>query len=112
MKINGKGGHMLDTPKQRMIQETTHRRDEALTLLRSLLDAKSISEKNLKNIHQPDLVKQVTGKSSMDTAIASTHRLIESFNRILEDLRKNLSEEDLCFLGTIEPNITAKVALG
>lgn len=96
---------MLDTAKQRMIQETTQRRDEALTLLRSLLDAKSISEKNLADIHQPDLVKQVTGKSSMDNAIASTRRLIDSFNRVLDDLRRNLTEEDLAFIGSIESNV-------
>jgi len=96
---------MLDTAKQRMIQETTQRRDEAMTLLRSLLDAKSISERNLAEIHQPDLVKQVTGKSSMDNAIASTRRLIDSFNRILDDLRRNLTDEDLKIIGAIEPNI-------
>jgi predicted translin family RNA/ssDNA-binding protein len=96
---------MLDTAKQRMIQETTQRRDEALTLLRSLLDAKSISERNLAQIHQPDLIKQVTGKSSMDNAISSTRRLIDSFNRVLDDLRRNLTEEDLELIGSIEPNI-------
>ncbi|MDF1809367.1 MAG: hypothetical protein P1U42_06695 [Phycisphaerales bacterium] len=96
---------MLDTAKQRMIQETTQRRDEAMTLLRSLLDAKSISERNLAEIHQPDLVKQVTGKSSMDNAIASTRRLIDSFNRILDDLRRNLTDEDIEIIGSIEPNI-------
>ena len=95
---------MIDTAKQRMIQEATQHRDEALTLLRSLIDAKSISEQNLIEIHQPDLVKQVTGKSSMDTAIASTRRLIDSFNRILDDLRRNLTDEDLQFIGSIEPN--------
>jgi len=96
---------MLDNAKGRMIQETTQRRDEALTLLRSLLDAKTISERNLAQIHQPDLVKQVTGKSSMDNAIASTRRLIDSFNRVLDDLRRNLTEEDLELIGPIEANI-------
>ena len=96
---------MLDTNKQQMIQDATQHRDEALTLLRSLIDAKAISERNLTEIHQPDLVKQVTGKSSMDTAIASTRRLIESFNRILDDLRTNISEEDLALIGPIEANI-------
>lgn len=96
------------TAKQRMIQETSQRRDEALTLLRSLIDAKSISERNLAKIHQPDLVKQVTGKSSMDTAINSTRRLIDSFNRILDDLRRNLSDEDLELIGSIEANILAQ----
>lgn len=86
---------MLDTTKQRMIRETTKRRDDAVALLRSLLDAKSISEQNLRQLQQPDLVKQVTGSSSMDNAIASTRRLIDSFNRVLDDLNRNMSEEDL-----------------
>jgi len=98
---------MPETTKQRMLTDTTKRRDEALTLLNSLLDAKAISEKNLAQIHQPDLVKQVTGKSSMDNAIASTRRLIDSFNRVLDDLRRNLSDEDLAFIGPIEANIAA-----
>jgi len=98
---------MLDMAKQRIIQETTLRRDEALTLLRSLLDAKTISEENLAQIHQPDLIKQVTGKSSMDNAIASTRRLIDSFNRVLDDLRRNLTDEDLKLIGSIEANIVA-----
>jgi len=96
---------MLNTAKQRMIQDTINRRDEALALLRSLMDAKTISERNLAEIHQPDLLKQVTGKSSMDTAINSTRRLIDSFNRILDDLRRNLTDEDLQLIGEIESNI-------
>tara|TARA_R110002111_G_scaffold177591_1_gene243671 strand:- start:386 stop:694 length:309 start_codon:yes stop_codon:yes gene_type:complete len=95
----------MHNTKQRMIQDAIQHRDEALTLLKSLIDAKSISERNLADIHQPDLLKQVTGKSSMDTAIASTRRLIESFNRVLEDLRRNLTTEDLALIGSIEANI-------
>ncbi|MGV6813913.1 MAG: hypothetical protein ACWA5W_02755 [Phycisphaerales bacterium] len=96
---------MLNTAKQRMIQDTINRRDEAMALLRSLMEAKSISERNLAEIHQPDLVKQVTGKSSMDTAINSTRRLVDSFNRVLDDLRRNLTDEDLELIGEIEPNL-------
>ena len=103
--MKAKEADMLNNTKQRMIQEATQHRNEALTLLRSLIDAKSVSERNLADIHQPDLVKQVTGKSSMDTAIASTRRLIESFNRVLEDLRRNLTSEDLELIGSIEANI-------
>lgn len=93
---------MLDSAKQRMIEETTKRRDDAVALLRSLLDAKSISERNLQQLQQPDLVKQVTGNSSMDNAIASTRRLIDSFNRVLDDLRRNMNEEDLELIVTHE----------
>ena len=97
---------MMDNAKQRMIEETTKRRDDAVALLKSLLDAKSISERNLEAIQQPDLIKQVTGRSSMDNAIASTRRLIDSFNRVLDDLRRNLSEEDLRLIGRLEPSLS------
>ena len=96
---------MIDNAKQRMIAETVKRRDDAVRLLKSLLDAKSVSERNLAEINQPDLIKQVTGRSSMDNAIASTRRLIDSFNRVLDDLRRNLSEEDLAVLGRLEPSL-------
>ena len=86
------------TTKHRMLVETTARRDEAETLLRLLLDAKEASEKNLSQLGQTDLVKQVTGRSSIDTAIASTQRLVESFNRVLTDLRDGLDDEDLALL--------------
>ncbi|MCA9275015.1 MAG: hypothetical protein KDA29_03220 [Phycisphaerales bacterium] len=98
---------MIDNAKQRMIAETTKRRDEAVALLRSLLDAKSISEKNLADLQKPDLLKQVTGRSSMDNAIASTRRLIDSFNRVLDDLRRNLSEDDLALIGPLEASLSA-----
>lgn len=97
---------MIDNAKQRMIEDTMKRRDDAVALLRSLLDAKSLSEKNLAQLQQPDLIKQVTGRSSMDNAIASTRRLIDSFNRVLDDLRRNLSEEDLRLIGPIEPALS------
>ncbi len=98
---------MLENARQRMIQDTIHRRDDAVALLRSLLDAQSVSERNLARLHQPDLVKQVTGRSSMDNAIASTRRLIDSFNRVLDDLRRNLSDEDLVLIGALESNLSA-----
>jgi hypothetical protein len=43
----------------------------------------------------------------MDNAIASTRRLIDSFNRVLDDLRRNLTDEDLAVLGRYEPSLTA-----
>jgi len=97
---------MLDSAKQRMIQETTKRRDDAVTLLRSLLDAKAVSERNLQQLQQPDLVKQVTGSSSMDNAIASTRRLIDSFNRVLDDLNRNMNEDDLELIVPLERTMT------
>lgn len=93
---------MTMTDKQRILLETRSRRDEAEALLRSLLDAKESSERNLAELHQSDVMKRVTGKSSIDRAIASTQRLIESFNRVLDDLKRNLTDEDLEMLGGLE----------
>ena len=97
----------MSNAKQKMLLETTQRRDEANVLLRTLLDAKKVSERNLAAIRQPDLVKKVTGKSSMDNAIESTRKLIDSFNRVLDDLRRNLSDEELAMLGPIEPSVVS-----
>ena len=84
--------------KRQILSQTTHRRDEATKLLATLLDAKKVSERNLASIKQDDLLKRVTGNSSMDNAIASTRRLIDSFNRVIDDLRRNLSDEDLSLI--------------
>lgn len=101
----------MSTAKQKMLIETTQRRDEANILLRTLLDAKKISERNLAAIRQPDLIKKVTGKSSMDNAIESTRKLIDSFNRVLDDLHRNLSEEELAMLGPIESRLVSGSSL-
>lgn len=81
--------------KAQILTQTTKRRDEATKLLTSLLDAKRVSERNLASIRQDDLLKRVTGNSSMDNAIASTRKLIDSFNRVIDDLRRNLSDDEL-----------------
>tara|TARA_R110000868_G_scaffold226872_1_gene479767 strand:+ start:296830 stop:297183 length:354 start_codon:yes stop_codon:yes gene_type:complete len=81
--------------KRQILSQTTHRRDEATKLLESLLDAKKVSERNLVSIKQDDLLKRVTGNSSMDNAITSTRRLIDSFNRVIDDLRRNLGDDEL-----------------
>lgn len=81
--------------KAQILSQTTKRRDEATKLLTSLLEAKRVSERNLASIHQDDLLKRVTGNSSMDNAIASTRKLIDSFNRVIDDLRRNLNDDEL-----------------
>lgn len=81
--------------RQRIILETTTARDQAEALLRSLLDAKDVSERRLGELHQPDALKLVTGRSSIDRAIGSTQRMIESLNRAINDLKKDLSDEDV-----------------
>lgn len=87
------------TERQRILLETTIARDKAEALLKGLVDAKSRSEKYLAETNQLDAMKQVTGRSSMDNAIASTRRMIETLNRTLSQLKDQLSDEDFEVLG-------------
>lgn len=84
--------------KQDILLQTTSARDNAELLLRTLLDAKAQSERHLADIKQPDPFKQVTGKSAMDRAIADTQHAIEAFNRVIGDVKRNLTDEDLALL--------------
>lgn len=85
----------------RVWTDTVQRRDEARALLETLMAAKRCSELNLAEIRRADLVKQVTGKSSMDNAIESTRRLIASFDKVLADLRGTLGPEEIEILDEI-----------
>lgn len=83
-----------------MISETRTRRDEARTLLRALVEAKSEAER-VADGTGVDAFKDVTGESSMDRAISRARRLIDSFGRVLDDLQSDLTEEDLALLAEI-----------
>jgi Uncharacterized protein conserved in bacteria len=76
---------MTDDARQ-MLCETRESRAQAAALLEELLEARRLSEQNLASIKQPDLVKKVTGRSSLDNAIESTRRLIASYDRLIADL--------------------------
>ena len=76
-----------DTQNQ-VLTETTATRDRAEALLRALLDYKSQSEKNLADLRQADAFKTVTGRSSLDNAIASTQRMIEALDRVIDQAKK------------------------
>ena len=84
--------------RQQILSETTATRDRAEALLRTLLDYKSQSEKNLADLKQSDVFKTVTGRSALDNAIASTQRMIEALNRVLSQTSKDLTDEDMAVL--------------
>jgi hypothetical protein len=86
------------TERQRILIQTATDRDKVEALLRELIDAKATSERNMAQIKQPDFLKQVTGKSSLDNAIANTQRMVETLNRTLEQFKRELSDEDLALL--------------
>jgi hypothetical protein len=74
--------------QNQVLLETTATRDRAEALLRTLLDYKAQSEKNLSELRQPDAFKNVTGRSSLDNAIATTQRMIEALNRVISQTKK------------------------
>ncbi len=80
------------TAEQRLVLETNARRDRAEAVLQSLLNAKAECEKQLARFRRPDMMKSVTGKSALDSAIASTQRMVESLNRTLSEARRGQSE--------------------
>lgn len=86
------------TERERILARTTAERDKAAALLRELLDARAASERLGAETKTPDLMKQVTGKSALDNAIASTQRMIESFNRTIDQFRRELTDEDLALI--------------
>jgi len=80
--------------RQRILQDAAGVRDKAQALLRGLVEARVVSERHLGAGAEMDAMKRVTGRSSMENAIASTKRMVESLERTLEQLKKELSEED------------------
>lgn len=100
---------MMTSERQRMLIETISARDEAKAFLKALEEAKCQSERHLVEIGQPDHLKLVTGRSAMDNAILSTKRLIETYERVLGEMKTNLSDEDLALLD--DPVIPGRIAL-
>ncbi|MDX2115073.1 MAG: hypothetical protein SFZ24_05555 [Planctomycetota bacterium] len=60
-----------------VMPEISSQRSAAEALLHSLLAARSECEAQSDRLNRADLYKAVTGRSSLDTAIASTKRMIE-----------------------------------
>jgi hypothetical protein len=68
--------------RQRILDETRIAREQAQTLLTTLVQAKEAVERE----GGRDLYKSATGRSSLEAAIATTRRTIESFDRVVGEL--------------------------
>jgi len=73
-----------DTPRLRA--ETVDALDRARRLLGSLEEAKAETERHLARLRRPDAYATVAGRSSLDNAVRSTRRLIESLERAADRL--------------------------
>lgn len=73
-----------DTDRQRLLDEAHASRAHAAAVLEGLLAAKAECERELVKSRRSDPFKAVTGKSSLDRAIASTRKMIDSLDRMIE----------------------------
>lgn len=72
--------------RQRMVSETLSAKAKAQDLLRALVEAKSVVEQRGPGA-PADLYKKVKGESSLETAIASATRMVETYDRVLVELQ-------------------------
>ena len=89
---------------QRALLETNAQRDRAEAVLESLQRAKRDVERQLDRLQREDALAQVTGRSSLDDAIESTQRMIDTLNRALETMRSRVPERE------IEPTLVVAAA--
>ncbi len=88
--------------QSQIVHEWTVARDDAEALLQSLLRARDESERRMRELKQNDAMKQVTGRSSLDNAIDSTQRMIDTLSRNIEEAKRTLSDEDLAVLDELK----------
>lgn len=69
--------------RERLLAEARARRRRAEAVLRSLVEAKEQCERRLSSSSKPDAVKALRGDSSIERAIESTSRMIESLDRLI-----------------------------
>lgn len=86
---------MRTSRRQQVLIETHTTRQQAGELLRSLEETRRQLEAQLSGERREDVVKTVTGRSSLDAAIAATRRMIEALDRALDEARNGLADEDL-----------------
>lgn len=66
------------------VDDYRRQREEAQCLLESLMTAKAECEAHQAKFNRPDMYRAVTGRSALDSAIASTRKMIERLDALLE----------------------------
>lgn len=103
----------MSMTRQNVLIQTHAARQQAAELLKQLQASLAECEAQLKAEQRVDHVKLVTGKSSLENAIAQTQRMLESLDRALEEARKAPGEDTGA--GSVpvgEPEITVRGIIG
>ncbi|GMV26667.1 MAG: hypothetical protein AMXMBFR58_26980 [Phycisphaerae bacterium] len=82
-----------------VLRDSVDARRKAEDLLRGLLEAKSQTESFLAEGGREDPVKSLTGRSAIDNAINSTKRMIDTLDRAIEQVRRELDQDDWVEIG-------------
>jgi len=86
------------TDRSNILNETTEAKRHAESLLAGLRDAKSQSQERLAKLNRTDILEQGTGKSAIDNAMASTQRMIDALDRVIEEVSPTLTDEERALL--------------
>ena len=112
---------LMGTTRQQVVLETLAARQRAAELLKQLEAAQAECDGCLKSDQRQDMMKTVTGKSSIEAAMASAKRMVEMLDRALEDAQKSVEEAEpepevvvrlVEVLGRIGPVSVGRVAGG
>lgn len=79
---------MASTPNQ-VLLDTLAMRQNAERILDSLLRARAECDQCLQREQRADPMRSVTGSSSLDRAIVSTRRMIDTLNRAIEEAARD-----------------------
>lgn len=101
---------MVMSNREQILIESQRTRAQAAEVLRELLEAKSACEATLAAEKRPDMVKTVTGQSSLEVAIAETRKLVDSLDRAIAQATRELDTDDRDLLSAadgLEAMVTA-----
>ena len=79
------------TERQRFLVETIAAREQAEATVQGLVQAREECERQLQQSKKKDVLKSVTGRSALDKAIADAQRMVESLDRAIEEVRRQLA---------------------
>lgn len=107
-KVDGPWSSWMGSTRQHVLLETLAARQRAAELLKVLQQAQAECEKCLQQDKRQDAMRAVTGSSSIEQAIASTKRMIETLDRALDEARNGMTDDELA---SVTPVVLAKDAL-
>jgi hypothetical protein len=84
---------MVMSSREAILMEAQRTRAHAASVLHDLLEAQAACESTLATEKRSDMIKQVTGQSSLEVAIAETRKLIESLDRAIAGAARELDAD-------------------